>query len=63
MTSTATSGCGTVIVTSRPLRNVSRTVGPLATVQDVRFGVHQNPHDTFHHERSITSARSISSGR
>ena len=41
--STAVWGSGTVIVITRWLWSESRTVGPLRTVQLVRFGVHQNP--------------------
>ena len=32
-----------------------------SVTSDVRFGDHQSPHDTRHHGRSITSARSICS--
>jgi len=62
-TATAAAGSGTVIVTMRWLRSVSCTVGPLLTVQLVRFGVQHNPYETRHDDRSITSACSISSRR
>jgi hypothetical protein len=58
---TAACGSGTVTVTVRPLRRTSLRVGLLWTVQEVRFGVHQNPHETRYHARSITSTVSISS--